>query len=52
MFHYNLDEIDSQFEQFLIDLGMMELGPEFAYSYEKLEIIAEELMLGNVVELR
>ena len=52
MFHYNLDEIDSQFDQFLIDLGTMELGPEFAYSYEKLEKIADELMLGNIVELR
>ena len=45
-------EIDSQFDQFLIDLGTMELGPEFAYSYEKLEKIADELMLGNIVELR
>jgi len=34
-----------------LDLGTMELGPEFAYSYEELDQIADDLIAGKEVKL-
>jgi len=34
-----------------LDLSTMELGPEFAYSYEELDQIADDLIAGKEVKL-
>ena len=47
----NMGEIDPSFENFLLHLGTMELGPEFAFTYEELEKIADNLILSKEVEL-
>lgn len=47
----NIEEIDSDFENILLTLNKMELGPEFAYSYEELLEIADALISGKQVKL-
>jgi hypothetical protein len=42
---------DSKFLDLLLTLGMMELGEEFAFSYEELEQIAGDLIAGKEVNL-
>ena len=51
IFHENLGEISSEFQDLLLNLNVMEEGPEFAYSYEELEKIADDLILGREVKL-
>jgi hypothetical protein len=42
----------SELVDFLVTLGMMELGPEFEYSYEELNEIADRLLAGDKTVLR
>ena len=51
MFHYNLGEIDHDFEEILLRINLMQEGPEFEYSYEELEKIADDLILGKEVKI-
>ncbi len=44
-------EIDKTFRDMLLTLNTMELGPEFAFSYEKLNQIADDLIAGKEVKL-
>ena len=37
--------------ELLLTLNKMELGPEFAYTYEELEQIADDLIAGKDVKL-
>jgi hypothetical protein len=46
-----LDLKDVNFMKFLLHLGTMELGPEFAFSYEELSQIADDLIAGKEVKL-
>lgn len=46
-----IDEVDSDFEDTLLTLNKMELGPEFAFTHEELEKIADDLIAGNNVKL-
>ena len=42
---------DAEFLKLLLHLGSMELGPEFAFTYEELEQIADNLIAGKNVKL-
>lgn len=46
-----LDIKDVNFMKFLLHLNTMELGPEFAFSYEELDQIADDLIAGKEVKL-
>ena len=43
---------DAKFLKSLIDLGTLELGPEFAVPYEELDEIADDIIAGKDVELK
>ena len=43
---------DVKFLRLLIDLGTLELGHEFAMSYEELDKIADDIIAGKDVELK
>ena len=43
---------DIKFLKFLIALGTLELGPEFAIPYEELDKIADDIIAGKDVELK
>ena len=45
------DTDDVSFIDLLLHLNTMELGPEFALSYEKLNQIADDLIAGKDVKL-
>jgi len=45
------DVDDINFIDLLLYLNTMELGPEFAFSYEELEHIADDLIAGKEVKL-
>ena len=47
----NIEQIDSDFENILLTINKMELGPEFAFPYEELEQIADDLIAGRDVKL-
>jgi ADP-glucose pyrophosphorylase len=47
----HIEDIDSDFEDVLLTLNKMELGPEFAFTYERLNEIADDLIAGNDVNL-
>lgn len=47
----NIESIDLDFEDLLLNLNKMELGPEFAYNYEELLQIANDLIDGKDVKL-
>ena len=47
----NIESIDLSFRSLLLTLNKMELGPEFAYSYEELLQIANDLIDGKDVKL-
>jgi hypothetical protein len=47
----NIEDADSKFNKLLLDLGTMELGPEFEYSYQELTIIADKIIAGEDVIL-
>ena len=52
VYYERLDEMtDPNFDEILLTLNKMELGPEFAFFYEKLNEIADNLILGNEVNL-
>ncbi len=40
---------DSDLDTLLLDLGTMEMGPEFELSYEKLDAMADRLIAGEKV---
>jgi len=46
-----LDCNDLYFLRLLLDLSRMELGYQFAYSYEELDQIADDLIAGKEVKL-
>ena len=48
--YYNNDK-DPKFYDILYDLIMMDAGPEFEYSYEELNDIADRLIAGEDVKL-
>lgn len=47
----NIEDIESDFEDMLLTLNKMELGAGFAFTYEKLEQIADDLIAGKVIKL-
>lgn len=47
----NMRDIDLSFRELLLTLNTMEEGPEFAYSYEELNQIADDLISGKKVKL-
>ena len=52
VYYDRLDEMtDPNFDEILLTLNKMELGPEFAFSYERLNEIADDLILGREVNL-
>ncbi len=44
-------DIDINFREILLTLNTMELGPEFAISYDMLNKIADDLIAGKEVDL-
>jgi len=48
---HHVREIDDTFGDMLIILNFMSLGPEFAFSYEELNQIADDLIAGKEVKL-
>lgn len=40
-------EIDDDFKDFLKDLSLMEIDPQFQFSYEELDQIADRLIAGE-----
>jgi hypothetical protein len=53
LYYDRISEIDenSGLRKFLIQLGTMEMGPEFERSYEELDQIADKLIAGEDVKL-
>jgi ADP-glucose pyrophosphorylase len=51
MYWKYIDDIDSDFKDILLALNGMEFGPEFAFTYERLNEIADALIAGNDVSL-
>ncbi len=51
VFRDNFHNIDNDFKELLKDLSSMEDGPEFEYSYEELNRIADKLIAGENVKL-
>jgi hypothetical protein len=47
----NCDAIEPGLRKIMLDLNTMELGPEFAISYEMLSKIADDLIAGKSVDL-
>ena len=50
-YYENISNIDLELGELLLQLGTMEIGPEFARSYEELERIADRLIAGEDVKL-
>jgi hypothetical protein len=44
-------DIEDGVRRLALDLGTMELGPEFVFSYEELDKIADDLIAGKEVKL-
>lgn len=51
LYLYGACRDDSDFEYVMLTLGMMEMGPEFEYSYKELNHIADDLINGRKVKL-
>ncbi len=51
MFLEEIVDSNKLFNQLLLDLGTMSLGPEFEYTYEELNVIADKLIAGEDVIL-
>lgn len=51
MYLKDIADTDPQFNQLLLDLGTMELGSEFEYSYEYLLVVADKIIAGQSVKL-
>ena len=47
----HIDDVDLKFRDILLALNTMEDGPEFAFTYEELEKIADALIAGKDVKL-
>lgn len=47
----HIQDIDNAFRSILLTLNKMELGPEFAFSYDELNQIADDLIAGKEVKL-
>lgn len=47
----HIDDIDLDFRDILLTLNTMELGSEFAFTYEELEKIADDLIADKPVNL-
>ena len=50
-YYEHISKIDLFLGEFLLQLGTMEIGPEFEKSYEELEDIADRLIAGEDVPL-
>lgn len=48
---YLQDVNDDEFDNILLTLNKMELGSEFAFTYERLDEIADDLIAGRNVNL-
>lgn len=52
MYLEHIHEIDDpKFDEILLTLNTMELGPDFAFSYEELNKIADDLIQGKEIDL-
>lgn len=51
MYIEHIEDIDLDFVNILLTLNTMELGPQFAFSYEELDKIADDLIAGRPVDL-
>lgn len=52
MYLIHIEEInDDEFDHVLLTLSGMESGPEFAFTYERLNEIADDLIAGRDVNL-
>lgn len=51
MYWKYIEDIDDDFDEILLTLNKMELGPEFTFSYERLGEIADDLIAGRKVNL-
>ena len=51
VYFFYLGKLDSDFEQMLKALAVMEEGPGFAFTYEELNQIADDLLAGKDVKL-
>lgn len=51
MYMQHIEDIDLEFRRLLLDLTTMELGYQFAYTYEELDKIADDLIAGKMVKL-
>lgn len=47
----HIEDIDLEFRDILLTLNTMELGPKFSFSYEELEQIADDLIVGKNIKL-
>ena len=47
----HIEDIDLDFVNILLTLNTMELGPQFAFSYEELNKIADDLIAGRKPDL-
>ena len=47
----NISDLEDGVSEIALHLGTMELGPEFAFSYEELDQIADDLIAGKVPKL-
>ena len=47
----HISDVEDGLIDIALDLSIMELGPEFAYSYEELDQIADDLIAGKDVKL-
>lgn len=50
-YYENMLNLDYEFQDLLKSLAMMEEGPEFEYTYEQLNQIADDLIAGKTVVL-
>lgn len=47
----NCEELEPGLRRIMLDLSMLELGPDFAFSYAMLNKIADDLIAGKKVDL-
>lgn len=51
MYIEHIEDIDLDFREILLTLNGMEDGPEFAFTYEELNEIADDLIAGKDVQV-
>ena len=47
----NMDILDDEFSDLLQTLSLMDSGPEFEYTYDQLNKVADDLMAGKNVKI-